>query len=141
MGNLWDDLSSKALSIREKKKTAIIYNTINICMWNMMLQCLITTQKTAIRIQHYIHVGKFVNCFQSNYYLHIFFNSNTNYAMLLLWQFVIFWYHYNIIWWFFGCRCYWFLLWFITQMWNFANVSHHILRLPWKCDIINYVKK
>ena len=80
MGNLWDDLSSKALSIREKKKPAIIYNTINICMWNMMLQCLITTQKTAIRIQHYIHVGKFVDCFQSNYYLHIFLNLNTNCA-------------------------------------------------------------
>ena len=98
------------MSIREKKKPAIIYNTINICMWNMMLQCLITTQKTAIRIQHYIHVGKFVNCFQSNYYLHIFFNSNNNHAMLLLWQcygqriiivrdiLIWLWYHLMVFW-------------------------------------------
>ena len=87
------------MSIREKKKTAIIYNTINICMWNMMLQCLITTQKTAIRIQHYIHVGKFVNCFQSNYYLHLFFNSNTNYKSIVVRDILIWlWYHLMVFW-------------------------------------------
>ena len=86
------------MSIREKKKTAIIYNTINICMWNMMLQCLITTQKTAIRIQHYIHVGKFVDCFQSNYYLHIFLNLNLNHAIVVRDILIWLWYHLMVFW-------------------------------------------